>query len=99
MKSLKMITLSALIALSVTACNDEKNYSGTYIQQDNSSRQFTFTKSKNNDYQAVFTTPLGKIELAGVVKNDAFYKVSDNEKLGEFKDNSFINAQGIVYKK
>lgn len=96
---LKTLLIPALLAIGLTACNDEKDYSGTYVNIDNPKTSFIFEKGKNGDYQLTVKDIIGKNSLTGIVKNGVFYRASDNEKLGEFKDNSFINAQGIVYKK
>lgn len=95
----KTLAISALFALGLSACNDEKDYSGTYTKADNPKTSLTFQKSKNGDYEATLTDIIGKNTLTGIVKNGIFYRVSDNEKVGEFKDNTFIDINGGQYNK
>ncbi|WP_143432549.1 hypothetical protein [Histophilus somni] len=96
---LKTLAMSALLAFGLVACNDAKDYSGTYTQINNPKISFIFEKGKNGDYQATFATILGKNSLTGIVKNGVFYRTSDNEKVGEFKENQFIDTSGSLYKK
>lgn len=96
---IKTLALSFALAFGLAACNDEKDYSGTYIQVDRPKSFFTFQKGKNGDYQATLTDIIGKNSLTGTIKNGVFYRVSDNEKVGEFKDNTFILTSGSTYKK
>lgn len=96
---IKTLALSFVLAFGLAACNDEKDYSGTYIKVDSPKTSFTVQKGKNGDYQATLTDIIGKNSLTGTIKNGVFYRASDNEKIGEFKENQFIDTNGGQYKK
>ncbi|WP_424407629.1 hypothetical protein [Pasteurella sp. PK-2025] len=96
---LRTLIISTLLVFGLVACNDEKDYSGTYTKVDNPKTSFTVQKGKNGDYQATLTDIIGKNSLTGTVKNGIFYRISDNEKIGEFKENLFIDTNGGQYKK
>lgn len=96
---LKAIIFALLAGLSLTAYGDDTDYSGTYIQVDRPKSSLTFQKGKNGDYQATLADIVGKNSLTGTIKNGVFYRVSDNEKVGEFKENTFILTNGNIYKK
>ncbi|HHR6497464.1 TPA: hypothetical protein ACS783_003599 [Providencia alcalifaciens] len=95
----KTLAISALLILGLAACNDDKDHSGTYIKVNNPKISFIFEKGKNGDYQLTVANIVGKNSLTGTVKNGVFYRASDNEKIGEFKENQFIDTNGGQYQK
>ncbi|MEE6076627.1 hypothetical protein [Avibacterium paragallinarum] len=96
---LRTFVLSLAVTFSLAACNDEKDYSGAYININNPKISLIFQKSENGDYQLTSIDIIGKNSLTGIIKNGIFYRLSDNEKVGKFEEDKFIDTNGIQYKK
>ncbi|WP_109427006.1 hypothetical protein [Aggregatibacter kilianii] len=88
---LKALLLTSLAAFVLTACDEKTDYSGVYKQAGNN---FTITveKGKNNDYQVTYKGTVATNTVTGFVKNAVLYNSNNNQKLGEFKENSYING-------
>ena len=96
---LKALLLTGLAAFALAACDDKTDYSGIYKQIGD---DFTITveKGKNNDYQVTYKGTIATNTITGFVKNGILYNSSNNQKLGEFKENNYINVNNHeTYKK
>lgn len=96
---LKTLTISALLALGLVACNDEtKDFSGSYNIESMSIRVTKMTAGK---YETVYIDKLDKSEMTKITEikdGNRLYETNGNY-LGEFTDTGLKTAGGTFYKK
>lgn len=96
---LKTLFVSALIGLSLAACNEEKkDFSGSYSIE---SISIKVTKMTSGKYETVYIDKLDKSEMTKITEikdGNRLYETSGNY-LGEFTDTGLKTAGGTFYKK
>ena len=96
---LKTLFVSALIGLSLAACNEEKkDFSGSYSIE---SISIKVTKMTSGKYETVYIDKLDKSEMTKITEikdGNRLYETNGNY-LGEFTDTGLNTAGGTFYKK
>ncbi|BFU65491.1 hypothetical protein [Rodentibacter abscessus] len=97
---LKTLLISALIGLSLAACNDEvKDFSGSYKIK---LGEIQVTKMPSGKYETVYINPLKKgreiTKIAEIKDGNRLYETNGNY-LGEFTDTGLKTAGGTFYEK
>ncbi|BFU61212.1 TPA: hypothetical protein ACPKA2_001720 [Haemophilus influenzae] len=89
----KTLLVSALIGLTLTACNDDSDRSGTYFNSQNESIEIH--KTEKHKY-VIRGEKLFK--SVAYEKNNELYDIADNALIGKFDGNVFKHSSGD-YKK
>ncbi|MFC1118074.1 hypothetical protein ACFGY2_11430 [Pasteurella multocida] len=98
---LKNLLIPALLALGLTACNEESttNHSGTYKSE---SGLVLILEKQTNSKDYKFTTELYKgkqFTVSAQIKDQNLLYDSKGNLLGELQENSFKNTKGVIFSK
>jgi 16S rRNA U516 pseudouridylate synthase RsuA-like enzyme len=97
---LKKILFSALLTLSLVACNEKSvNYEGTYQSEKGTKLVFEKMDNSVNEYKVTYFILNKPTTESAKVKNEKYIYSPSGRLLGEFSGNDFKGSNGTTFSK